>query len=160
MEQIRDAQVMRLIERIGEHYRTNISNRFIRPALLQMSLDKMTWTQIETLTEKFEQFRYQGLQLDELYRQVAAAAKFVSSARREVAPSLRQRLSGERTSGPDKVLKDMVVNAFSTNLTLLAELLNELYERLKELDVVYTKDKRPLFQQSSEFSAIQDMLNG
>jgi citrate lyase synthetase len=54
----------------------------------------------------------------------------------------------------------MVVNAFSTNLTLLAELLNELYERLKELDVVYTKDKRPLYQQSSEFSAIRDMLNG
>ena len=159
MEQIRDAQVMRLIERIGEHYRTNISNRFIRPALLQLSLDKMTWTQIETLTEKFEQFRYQGLQLDELYRQVAATAKFVACTRREVAPSLRQRLSGESTSGSDRVLKDMVVNAFSTNLTLLAELLGELYDRLKELDVMYTKDKLPLFQQSSEFDNIHDLLN-
>ena len=159
MEQIRDAQVMRLIERIGEHYRTNISNRFIRPALLQMSLDKMTWNQIETLTEKFEQFRYQGLQLDELYRQVAATAKFVACARREVAPSLRQRLSGERTSGPDRVLKDMVVNAFSTNLQLLAELLGELYERLKELDVMYTKEKLPLYQQTSEYDNIHDLLN-
>jgi len=160
LEQIRDAQVMRLIERIGEHYTTNISNRFIRPALLQLSLDKMTWTHIETLTEKFEQFRYQGLQLDELYRQVAATAKFVAATRREVAPSLRQRLSGERTSGPDRVLKDMVVNAFSANLTLLAEMLGELYERLKELDVVYTKDKRPLYQQSSEYDNIHDLLNG
>ena len=151
---------MRLIERIGEHYTTNISNRFIRPALLQMSLDKMTWTQIETLTEKFEQFRYQGIQLDELYRQVASAAKFVACARREVAPSLRQRLSNERTAGSDRVLKDMVVNAFSTNLTLLAEMLGELYERIKELDVVGTKNERPLYQQSSEFSAIKDMLNG
>jgi len=160
LEQIRDAQVMRLIERIGEHYRTNISNRFIRPALLQLTLDKMTWTQIETLTEKFEQFRYQGLQLDELYRQVAAAAKFVSSARREVAPSLRQRLSGERTTGSDRVLRDMVVNAFSTNLTLLAELLGELYERLKEIDVTVTKNKLPVYQQSSEFDNIHDLLNG
>jgi hypothetical protein len=151
---------MRLIERIGEHYRTNISNRFIRPALLQLSLDKMTWTQIETLTEKFEQFRYQGLQLDELYRQVAATAKFVSATRREVAPSLRQRLSGESPSGSDRVLKDMVVNAFSTNLTLLAELLGELYERLKELDVMYTKERLPLYQQTSEFDNIQDLLNG
>ena len=159
MEQIRDAQVMRLIERIGEHYRTNISNRFIRPALLQLSLDKMTWNQIETLTEKFEQFRYQGLQLDELYRQVAAAAKFVSATRREVAPSLRARLSSERTAGSDRVLKDMVVNAFSANLTQLAEMLGELYERLKELDVTYTKDKLPLYQQSSEFDNIHDLLN-
>jgi hypothetical protein len=151
---------MRLIERIGEHYRTNISNRFIRPALLQLSLDKMTWNQIETLTEKFEQFRYQGQQLDELYRQVAAAAKFVSATRREVAPSLRARLSSERTSGSDRVLKDMVVNAFSTNLKLLAELLGELYERLKELDVEYTKDKLPLYQQTSEFDNLHDLLNG
>jgi len=151
---------MRLIERIGEHYRTNISNRFIRPALLQLSLDKMTWNQIETLTEKFEQFRYQGLQLDELYRQVAAAAKFVSATRREVAPSLRARLSSERTAGADRVLKDMVVNAFSANLTQLAEMLGELYERLKELDVTYTKDRLPLYQQSSEFDNIHDVLNG
>jgi len=160
LEQIRDAQVIRLIERIGEHFRTNISNRFIRPALLQVNLDKTTWTHIETLTEKFDQFRYQGLQLDELYRQVAATAKFVSATRREVAPTLRQRLSGERTSGPDKVLKDMVVNAFSSNLQLLAEMLDELYERLKELDVVNTKDKLPLYQQTSEFASIKDMLFG
>ena len=160
MEQIRDAQVMRLIERIGEHYRTNISNRFIRPALLQLSLDKMTWTQIETLTEKFEQFRYQGLQLDELYRQVAAAAKFVSATRREVAPSLRQRLSGDSLSAGDRVLKDMVVNNFSANLAQLAEMIGELYEKLKEFDVTNTKNKVPLYQQSSEFDSIHDLLNG
>ena len=160
MEQIRDAQVMRLIERIGEHYTTNISNRFIRPALLQLSLDKMTWTQIETLTEKFEQFRYQGLQLDELYRQVAAAAKFVSATRREVAPSLRQRLSGDSLSAGDRVLKDMVVNNFSANLAQLAEMIGELYEKLKEFDVTNTKNKVPLYQQSSEFDSIHDLLNG
>jgi len=157
--QVKDAQVMRLIERIGEHYRTNISNRFIRPALLQLSLDKMTWTHIETLTEKIEQFRYQGLQLDELYRQVASVARFIAATRREVAPVLRQRLSGERTAGADRVLKDMVVNAFSANLTLLAEMVGELYERLKEIDVTTTKDKRPVYQQSSEFDSINEMLN-
>jgi len=160
LDQIRDAQVMRLIERIGEHYTTNISNRFIRPALLQLSLDKMTWTMIETLTEKFEQFRYQGLQLDELYRHVSAIARFIATARREVAPTLRSRLSGERTSGPDRVLKDMVVNAFSSNLNLLADMVGELYERLRELDVTLTKDKRPVYQQVSEFASIKDMLHG
>jgi len=151
---------MRLIERIGEHYKTNISNRFIRPALLQLSLDKMTWNQIETLTEKIEQFRYQGLPLDELYRHVSAIARFVAATRREVAPILRQRLSGERTSDSDRVLRDMVVNAFSSNLKLLAEMVGELYEKLKEIDIEITKDKHPLYQQSSEFSGLQELLNG
>ncbi|MDR0496957.1 MAG: hypothetical protein LBH42_05020, partial [Treponema sp.] len=58
--QVRDAQIIRLIERIGEHYRTNISNRFIRPTLLTLPLEKSTWDSIEMLTEKLEQFRYQG----------------------------------------------------------------------------------------------------
>jgi hypothetical protein len=149
---------MRLIERIGEHYKTNISNRFIRPALLQLSLDKTTWNLIETLTEKFEQFRYQGLQFDELYRQVAAAARFVASTRREVAPTLRQRLADGGSPGSDRVLRDMAVNTFSTNLQLLAELLLELYQRLKELDVAVAKDKRPVYQQIPEFSNLEDIL--
>jgi len=158
LEQIRDAQIMRLIERIGEHYRTNISNRFLRPALLQLSLDKTTWTHIETLTEKFDQFRYQGLDLDELYRHIAATAKFIVATRREVAPGLRQRLSDGGVSGPDKILKDMAVNTFSSNLELLAEMIYELYNRVREIDAADSKGKSPLYEQVPEFSNIEDML--
>jgi hypothetical protein len=157
VDQVRDAQVMRLIERIGEHYKANISNRYIRPALLQLSLDKTIWNHIETLTEKFDQFRYQGLHFDELYRQVAATGRFVAAARREVAPTLRQRLVDGGSSGPDKVLRDMAVNTFSSNLNLLAGLLLELYERLKELDEA-ASSKRPLYQQIPEFSNLEDLL--
>jgi hypothetical protein len=94
---------MRLIEQISEHYKTNISNRFIRPALLQLSLDKPTWDNIEDLTEKFDQYRYQGVHLDELYRQIIAIARFVYATRHEVAPNLRHRLN-VGGSGADKVL--------------------------------------------------------
>jgi hypothetical protein len=157
LEQIRDAQVMSLVERIGEHYRTNIANRFIRPALLQLQLDKTTWNLIETLTEKFEQFRYQGFQIDELYRQVTAASRFAAATRREVAPNLRYRLSGG-ASGPEKVLRDMAVNAFSPNLSLMADLLGELYDRLKTLDVAASKDKRPIYQQMPELYGLEEVI--
>ena len=157
MDQVKDAQIMRLIERIGEHYRTNISNRYIRPALLQLSLDKTTWTHIETLTEKFEQFRYRGLDLDELYLHLAATTKFIVATRREVAPSLRYRLNGS-SSGPDRILKDMAVNTFTSNLELFAGMIYELYEKVKEVDVEAAKDKLPLYQQVAEFSNLDDLL--
>ncbi|MDR0290645.1 MAG: hypothetical protein LBI06_06900 [Treponema sp.] len=161
MEQVKDAQVMRLVERIGEHYKTNISNRFIRPALLQLQLDKSTWTNIEVLTEKSDQFRYQGYQFDEIYRQIAAMARFISATRREVAPSLRHRLSDGGASGSDRILRDMAVNTFSTNLKLFAELLNELYTRVVEIDVEQAKDKRPYYQQVPEFYNLGELiLNG
>jgi len=148
---------MRLIERIGEHYRTNIANRYIRTVLLQMSLDKTTWNQIETLTEKFDQFRYRGIDLDELYRGIAAVARFVSATRREVAPTLRHRVDGG-SSGPDKVLRDMAVNAFSSNLNLFAEMVCELYEKVKEIDALSATSKPPVFQQVAEFNNLHDML--
>jgi hypothetical protein len=158
--QVRDAQVVRLIERISEHYRTNISNRYIRPALLQLPLEKQTWDLIEILTEKTEQYQYQGFHLDELYRQIAAAARFVSLTRRELVPSLRNRLSGGSNAGPDKVLRDMAVNNFGSNLQLFADLVNELYINLVELDKLDSKGHRPLYLQIPELQEIGRMLVG
>jgi hypothetical protein len=152
--------VIRLIEQIGDHYRTNISNRFIRPALLQLPLDKMNWDQIEVLTEKIEQFRYQGFHLDDLYRQIAAAARFVSITRRELVPSLRVRLGGSTSGNADRVFREMAVNNFGSNLQLFADLLNELFLKLVELDKEASKDRKPLYSQIPELSDIGQQLVG
>jgi hypothetical protein len=156
---VKEAHIVRLIERIGEHYRSNISNRFIRPALFQLPLDKQVWDQIETLTEKAEQFRYQGFQMDELYRQIAAAARFASFARRDLLPVLRNRLSAGG-GGADKVLRDMAVNNFGSNLRLFADMVNELYEGLVELDERAAKGKRPLYLTMPELGDIGRLLAG
>ena len=157
MQPVRDAHIIRLIERISEHYRANIANRFLRPALLQLALDKMTWDQIEILTEKMEQFKYQGFHMDELYRQLAAAAHFVSVARRDLAPALRNRL-GSSSGGPDKVLRDMAINTFSSNVRVFADLLNELYVSLVELDKAAAKGRKPIYQQIPELTDFGALL--
>jgi len=159
LQLIRDAQIVRLIERIGEHYRTNISNRFIRPALLQLPLEKQSWDLIEILTEKIEQFRYQGFHLDELYRQIIAASRFVSVTRRDLVPTLRNRLSGSG-SGSDKVLRDMAVNNFASNLQVFADLVNELYINLVEIDKLDAKGRRPLYMSIPELQDIGRLLIG
>ena len=156
---VREGNIIRLIERIGEHYRTNISNRFIRPALLHLPLEKQSWDAIETLTEKIEQYRYQGFQLDELYRQIAAAARFVSITRRELVPVLRSRFSGV-SSGPDRVLRDMAVNNFGSNLQVFADLVNELYINLVELDKTAAKGRRPFYMSMPELQDIGRLLVG
>ena len=151
--QVRDARVIRLIEQIGEHYRSNISNRFIRPALLQLPLDKIAWDQIEILTEKSEQFSYQGCHLDELYRQIAGAARFVALSRRELSSGLRHRL-GNVQSNADKVLREMAINNFNSNLQVFADMLNELYVLLVELDKADSQGKKPLYLQLPELADI------
>jgi hypothetical protein len=160
--EVRDGQVVRLIERIGEHYRSNISNRFIRPVLLQLPLEKQAWEQIEILTEKIEQYRYQGFDLNELYRQIAAVAHFVSLTRREIVPGLRNRMNniGGASSGSDRVLRDMAVNNFSSNLKLFADMVNELYVTLVELDKKDAKGYSPLYLQIPYLEEIGSLLVG
>jgi len=126
---------------------------------LQLSLEKQTWDLLESFTEKVEQYQYQGYHLDELYRQILASAQFVHVTRKELAPSLRARLSGA-SSGPDKVLKDMAVNNFNSNLRVFADLINTLYLKLVELDKADAKGKKPLYMSMPELQSLGLMLVG
>jgi hypothetical protein len=158
--QIRDAYIIRLIERIGEHYRTNIANRYIRPALLQIPLEKQCWDMLEVLTKKNEQYQYQGFDLDELYRQIAAAARFVALTRHDLIPGLRNRLGTVSYTGPDKVFRDMALNNFASNLQLFSDLVNELFVKLVELDKIDSKGHMPLYVRMPELSDIGRLLVG
>jgi hypothetical protein len=155
--QIQDATITRLIERIGEHYRTNISNRFIRPALLQLPFDNQSWDLMEGLTEKSPT---QSIHLDELYREIVAAAHFVSVVRRELLPGLRNRIGRNDPNAPDKVLRDMAVNNFASNLQVFADLVNELFVKLVEADKADAKGHVPLYSQMQELSNVGRLLVG
>jgi hypothetical protein len=156
--QVQDAAISRLIERIGEHYRTNISNRFIRPVLLQMPFDNQSWDLIEDLTERDN---LGGLHLDELYRQIIAAAHFVSVVRRDVVPGLRSRVNrGGDANGADRVIRDMAVNNFSANLQVFADLVNELFVKLVAADKEDAKGHMPLYAQMPELANVGRLLVG
>jgi len=159
LDRIKDAYIVRLIERIGEHYRTNISNRFLRPVLLQLQVDKNTWDHIEVLTEKMELFRYHGFHLDELYRQIAACARFIEVARNKT--TIKNRLSSLPSGqGQEKILRDMAVSNFASNLQVWADLLNELYVGLVEIDTKSAKDKQPVYAQMHELYNVGRLLVG
>ena len=157
---VKDAQIVRMVDRIGEHYRTNISNGFLRPALFQLSMEKSTWDWLETLTEKLEHFRYQGFHMDELYRQIIAASRFVSLARRELAPNLRNRLQTGGNSPMDRVLRDMAINNFGSNLQVFADLVGELFQNLLKIDNSKTKNRKPVHMSMPELLEVGRLLAG
>jgi hypothetical protein len=149
------AQVRRLLEQIGNHYRANVANSYIRPALLQLPLESQDWAQIEALTHKHA--GNMGLDLDEMYRQISAAARFVYMVRRDLLPVLRNRLRGGDL-GTRKVFRDMAINNFGSNLKVFADLLNELYTALAELDRKNSRGRAPLYLQIPELIDVGRML--
>lgn len=162
MEQTKDEQVLSLIESIGQHFRTNLGNRYVRNAFSVLPLDAKDWSLIESVTEKPEYYHYQGYHLDELYERILSLARFVFHARRELQPQLRARLStyssGPGPLGNDKVLRDMAVNNFGANLSILADLVNELYERVVQLDDASSRGKKPVYATMRELDDIGGYL--
>jgi hypothetical protein len=144
-----------MVEKLGEHYRTNIDTRFIRNALLQVSLEKSQWELIEDLT-RANQSRFQGYMLENLYRQLAAAAKLASLARRDLVPNIRNRVSVVGSgSGSERILRDMAVNAFGTNVDIFGQMINQIFAVLVKLDKADRRNgRRPLYAQMPELSGL------
>jgi len=153
--QIKNPEIFAAVESLGEHFRTNISNRFTRRAISSMILDPGTWHLIEELTEKVENYRYQGYHFDEIYSQVLAISRFVYQARRDVLPNIRVLASvNDRIGDSDKVFRDMAVANFGPNLKILADKVNELYMRVVAIDKDSAGQKSPVFAQIPELKEI------
>jgi hypothetical protein len=149
VDYVRDPIVLQMVGKLGEHYRTNIDTRFIRNALLQISLEKNQWDLIEDLTST-SQLHFQGFMLGTLYRQLAAAAKLVFLARRDLSPNIRNRVLA-MGSGPERILRDMAVNAFGTNIDIFEQMVNQTFAALVEMDKADRKNgRRPLYTQMPE----------
>jgi hypothetical protein len=112
---------------------------------------------MEGLTEKSST---QSLHLDELYREIVGAAHFVSVVRRELIPGLRNRIGRNDPNAPDKVLRDMAVNNFASNLQVFADLVNELFVKLVDADRADAKGHVPLYSQMQELSNVGRLLVG
>lgn len=157
--QIKNPEIFAAIEAIGEHFRTNISNRFTRRGIASLILDPGTWNLIEELTEKVENYRYQGYHFDEIYGQIIAMARFVYKAKRELLPNIRF-LAGSGSSGSDrlaasdKVFRDMAIMNFGPNLKILADKVNELYVKVVAIDKENAGPKNPVFSQIPELKEI------
>jgi hypothetical protein len=159
--QCKDPAVFSAVAAIGEHYRTNISNRFTRRGISSMTLDAGTWNLIEELTEKSDNYRFQGYHLDELYAQILAMSRFIYQARRDVLPNLRFYLSSsraEKASSSDKVFSDMAINNFGPNLKILADKVNELYMKVVAIDKESAGSKVPVYSQLPELREIGRFL--
>ena len=154
---VRDADVFRIVEKLGDHFMNNVSNRFVRKALMALDLQQAEWDRLENLTAKSEYYKQQGFQFDELYEMVLAAAHFIHEARLKMLPNIRGLLGGG-SSDKERVLRDMAAQNFGVNLEILADLINELYLKTTSLDKAAHEKKRPVFERIPELKELGKLL--
>ena len=158
---VRDTEMFRIIERLAEHYNANINNQYLRKAFVNLTIDRVGWERIDRLTTISDYDRAQGFSFMELYERILSMARFIGKSRQEVQPSLRRLLGGRSGAGsfdPEKLRIDMAISNFGSNLSVLADLLNELYLKVVELDKQSHNAKSPVYTRIPELKNIGRML--
>jgi hypothetical protein len=154
---VKDPDIYRIVEKVGDHFVNNVSNRFVRKALMILELQQAEWDRLENLTAKSEYYKQQGFQFDELYEMVLAAAHFIHEARVKMLPNIRNML-GAGSTDQERVLRDMAAQNFGVNLKILADLINELYMKTTGLDKAAHEKKRPVYERIPELKDLGKML--
>ncbi|MGA2639384.1 MAG: hypothetical protein ABSG21_00615 [Spirochaetia bacterium] len=154
---VKDPDIFRIVEKIGDHFQNNVSNRFIRKALVMLELQQAEWDRLENLTVKSEYYKQQGFQFDELYEMVLAAAHFIHQARMKMLPNIRGVLAQGGTE-QDRVLRDMAAQNFGVNIAILSDLVNELYLKTTNLDRAAHEKKRPVYERIPELKDLGRLL--
>ena len=155
---IKEAEIIQVMEKICYHYHLNICNRVSRQAVLQLYLDDRTWQNIETFTEKLEANRYNGFPLDELYRQVAACARFAEAARNNVETIKNKIRAGANSQ--DKVYRDISANNLPTNINIFADMVKTLFSQLVEFDKKKSGPNPPMYTQIRDLEHVRGFLIG
>jgi hypothetical protein len=165
MSSLRNEEIFKIVEKIRDHYHTNLNNRYVRKALLLMKVPRGTWDAIARLTEKTDFYKIQGYPYKDLYEQIHAAATFVHHAKLEVAPRLRELLSGgtetvfsREKGGEDKVLLEMAINNFPANLGVFSDMIDSLYVKTVEQDKADHPNVRPVYERMPELKEIGRLL--
>ena len=155
--QLKDPDIYRIVEKIGDHFTSNVSNRFIRKALVVLELAQSEWDRLENLTSKTDYYKQNGFTFDELYEMVLAAAHFIHEARQKLLPNIRGMLAHGSTD-QDRVLRDMAAQNFGVNLAIFSDLVNELYLKTTVLDRASHEKKRPVYERIPELKDIGKLL--
>ena len=164
---IKDGDIISLIDKINEHFKSNITNRFLRKALLLMEVPQSIWDTVEGMADKAVYGKLEGYKFHELYDYIVAAATFVHHAKKDIKPRLKSILSsgsstmlsgGGAETARDKVLKDMAISNFDSNLSIYADLVNELYLKTVALDKEMHDDGKYAFSKNPELNQVGQYL--
>ncbi len=154
---IKDSDIFGLMDDIGNHYRNNISNRFLRKALTSLPLDKGSWERIERITAVPDLIKMQGYRTIDAYEDILALANLISRLKRDVVPNVRHLMTDAGLGGSDKILQNMAASNFPVNVKILADKVNELYLKLIETDK-RDNPAAPVYKKLPELSRLGQLL--
>jgi hypothetical protein len=162
---IKDTDIVNIIVKVNDHFKNNITNRFLRKGLLVMEVPQAVWDRLDSLQEKATYGKVDGFQFQELYDIIISAATFIHHAKKDIQPRLRSLIAvnasankGGKEPDGDKILREMAISNFSSNLGIFADMVNELYMKVITLDKEANKNHQCVYERIPELKQIGQYL--
>lgn len=160
--QIRSPELFQKLEAMAAHYRNNVTSTYLKADLSTLTLSRRDWDEIELITARLDIFRYQGFHLDELYLKLLSLARFVKQARTQLGSNLKNLVSHRLASRPasERVMAEMVAANFLSNVSVLAEMVLELFYLVRKEDADANQGKHKDLASVPEAKEIETLLQG
>ncbi|OQY35651.1 MAG: hypothetical protein B6241_00220 [Spirochaetaceae bacterium 4572_59] len=153
-----DYEVFDKLDELKKQYESNMSNSFIRSALISLDLPYEIRSGIEGITDKLDYYKQQGYRFEEIYNGIYGMALFIYRARMEIVPYLKNSPSLSAVSASEKILASMAADNLKANLNILADRLNELYLCVVRIDVDSHKVKQPVYKRIPQLDKLGQFL--
>jgi hypothetical protein len=150
---VKDTDVTALIHKVADQYNNNIATRFIRPLLNDVLSEEGLVRGVTALTERTDSLVAQGIHIDELYSLILSMARFVYLVRQNVMPNMRSQTGGPGTDA-NRIYREMAMNNFSANVSVLADLINELYLKAVAYDKAHCPKGTPVYKEIAGLAEI------
>ena len=158
---IKDKKIFDIIDELGIKYNVFTHNQFINYYLLDSTIPKNDWIDIEDLLNSNNTYEEEGYDLDGLYTQILAFTSFLSIIKEEIWPRIQneaQRRMG--TMNPDtKLLYKMTLDNTPANLKTFTSLIIDLFINIKRADKTKNGEENAMFKKLDFIKDIQNRLN-
>jgi hypothetical protein len=158
--QVRSPELFQKLEKMATHYQNNVASTYLKAEIAGLTLSRRDWDEVELITARQEVFRHQGYHLDELYLKLLSLARLVHQARTHMAPGLKSKVATRLTSRPaqEKLMGEMAAANFLPNLTVLSEMVQDLYQLATREDAAQNQGKTKFLFSVPEAKEIETLL--
>jgi len=160
--QVRSPELFQKLEKLAQHYNSNVASTYLKAEIATLTLPRRDWDEVELITARQEVFRHQGYHLDELYLKLLSLARLVHQARNHLAPGLKNKVANRLASRSpqERLMAEMAAANFLPNLSVLADMVLDLYEMTMREDQAQSQGKTKFLASVPEAKEIETLLQG
>jgi hypothetical protein len=133
---VKDNETFEIIEKLKNLYNNIIHNQIIRKKLLEASISKNTWVDIDELFDNNHVNQINGYDLERLYSQIISLVSFLDKLKNDVVVSIKNTPARyiESMEPRNKMLFKMTLGAIDYNVNAFADLVTNLFHSATAAD--------------------------